>query len=305
FVRGTIWMGNDGGVYRSTDGGATWSLTAGLATLQPSAKFALLALPGTEPALFFGVPDNDDFLSTDGGSTWRDDDTFPCGDCGPRFSDPAQSDRVLGIEGQDRGRIAVRGNNFVHRAPFPAGLITESPFERGYSTSKEGYRPIILTLLDKENEPDGDYIFIRQITAERRVLLRTTRFSEITTERDWDTIPVQQGPDLVGELQNVSVVQASGGHESPTFYISDLGLTTVWKWTQGMENWHRIVSGEDGSATVAARFFVDPYDPNLIYIIDLDGIKRSTNGGQTWELDESLNAAVTEDNSFSLLSSLL
>ena len=43
FLGGTIWMGTDGGVYRSTDGGKTWSLTSGLATLQPTTKFAVLA----------------------------------------------------------------------------------------------------------------------------------------------------------------------------------------------------------------------------------------------------------------------
>jgi uncharacterized repeat protein (TIGR01451 family) len=300
FLRGRIWMGNDGGAYRSTDGGVIWSLTSGLATLAPSAKFALLPSPGTGPGLFFGVPDNDDFVSTDGGRTWDNDQVFNCGDCGLRFSDPAQPDRVLEIEGPGRGTIAVRGNSFRYLPPFPEGFIMSSAFENGYSSSKEGYRPIILTINDQPNEPNGDYILIRQITAGRRVLVRTTRINEITTQADWNAIPVQQGPDLIGELQNVWVVQASGGHERPTFYVADPGASnSLWKWTQGMPNWQPIVPADDGSATVVRRFFVHPYDPTLIYIIDQDAIKRSTNGGQTWEIDESLDAAVTENRSFS------
>ena len=96
-----------------------------------------------------------------------------------------------------------------------------------------------------------------------------TEISKIKEAKDWETIPVQQGPDLTGELQNVFVVQASGGHQHPVFYISDPGFTNgLWKWTEGMPDWKRIVPAADGSATVARRFFVDPYNPNLIYIID-------------------------------------
>ena len=49
------------------------------------------------------------------------------GDCGPRFSDPAQPDRVLEIEGPGRGSIAVHNRNITsfHVAPFPAGFIQD------------------------------------------------------------------------------------------------------------------------------------------------------------------------------------
>lgn len=299
---GTIWMGNDGGVYRSTDGGRTWSLTNGLATLQPATKFAVLALPGIEPALYFGVPDNDDFFSLDGGSTWKNDGIFDCADCGPRYSDPEQPGRILEIEGADRGGIAVHNRNITefHGAPFPAGFVIESPAETGASISKDCYRPIILTLKGEDPEPDGDYILIRRFTPEKRVLQRVTEISKIKEAKDWETIPVQQGPDLIGELNNVYVVQASGGHQHPVFYISDPAVTDgLWKWTEGMPNWKRIIPADDGSAKVARRFFVDPYNPDLIYIIDEKAIKRSDDGGLTWQKDVRLDRAITEHEAFS------
>ena len=305
FVRGMIWMGNDGGVFRSTDGGAAWSLTAGLTTLQPASKFAVLAPGSRLPQLFFGVSDNDDFFSPNGGETWQNDEIYNCNDCGPRFSDPAQPDRVLEMEGADRGGIAVNSTNLLHLAPFPVGFINESPLEAGFSVSKEGYRPIIFTLSGEENLPQGDYILIRQLPAGKRVLQRTSRFNEINTQEDWDTIPIQQGPDLVGDLKDVYVVQASGGHDRPVFYVGAPGISNnVWKWTQGRADWQQIVPSSpdtpsERSAKVARRFFVDPYDPKLIYIIDRGSIKQSKDGGQIWTIDRSLDSAVTENKSFS------
>ncbi|HEU5065130.1 MAG TPA: hypothetical protein VFT86_04515, partial [Gaiellaceae bacterium] len=43
------------------------------------------------------------------------------------------------------------------------------------------------------------------------------------------------------------------------------------------------------------RFFASPYDPNLIYVIDGDRIKRSDDSGTTWHVDESLERMVTCD----------
>ena len=91
FLGGTMWMANDGGVYRSirdsgTDGGFKWELGSDLATLQPQFSFAGVALPDQPPALYLGVADNDSFFTLDGGDTWRAGDN--CGDCGPFFQIP-------------------------------------------------------------------------------------------------------------------------------------------------------------------------------------------------------------------------
>ncbi|MGH9841148.1 MAG: hypothetical protein ACREEM_20535, partial [Blastocatellia bacterium] len=70
-------------------------------------------------------------------------------------------------------------------------------------------------------------------------------------------------------------------------------------WTRGVSAWQRIVPAPDGSAKIAQRFFVDPYDPNRIYIIDENAIKRSEDAGRTWRRDLSLDNAVTENGAFS------
>ena len=65
----------------------------------------------------------------------------------------------------------------------------------------------------------------------------------------------------------------------------------LWKWTEGMAAWQQLVPGTGVSQ--AKRFFVSPYDPNLLYVIDDDRIKRSDDGGTTWQVDESLERMVT------------
>lgn len=50
-----------------------------------------------------------------------------------------------------------------------------------------------------------------------------------------------------------------------------------------------------GGAAQAKRFFVSPYDPNLVYVIDRDRIKRSDDGGAVWQVDDSLERMVTCD----------
>ena len=102
--------------------------------------------------------------------------------------------------------------------------------------------------------------------------------------------PVEQvGPFLPDP--SIGVVQASGGHEGPVFYVGGNMSKRLWKWTEGMAAWQQLIPG--GGASQTKRFFVSPYDPNLLYVIDGARIKRSDDGGTTWQVDESLERMVT------------
>jgi photosystem II stability/assembly factor-like uncharacterized protein len=78
-----VWIGNDGGVYRSTDGGTTWQhRNTNLATLQ----FQSGALHPTDPDIIFGgMQDNAKTKTMDGGATWSGLDS---GDGGFAAIDP-------------------------------------------------------------------------------------------------------------------------------------------------------------------------------------------------------------------------
>ena len=104
--------------------------------------------------------------------------------------------------------------------------------------------------------------------------------------------PVEQvGPFLPDPT--IGIVQASGGRARTVFYVGGSTNMRVWKWTDGMAAWQQIVPGT--GVGQAKRFFVSPYEPNLIYVIDADRIKRSDDGGTTWQVDESLERMVTSN----------
>lgn len=74
-----------------------------------------------------------------------------------------------------------------------------------------------------------------------------------------------------------------------------------------MAAWQQIVPGPPipGSTRpgtempgIARRFFVDPYRPNLIYVLDANRICRSDDGGNSWIIDTPLAQALTENGAF-------
>ena len=85
---GVIWMANDGGLWRSEDGGQTWIPARGLHTVD-AVNLAGLAKPDREPALYMGTVDNDSFFTRDGGANWRDC-AMHLGDADAWFADIAQ-----------------------------------------------------------------------------------------------------------------------------------------------------------------------------------------------------------------------
>jgi hypothetical protein len=99
----------------------------------------------------------------------------------------------------------------------------------------------------------------------------------------------QQGPVLPSV--DLGVLQASGGHTQTVFYVSGNAAQELWKWTEGMPNWERLVPR--GNVTSARRFFVDPYRPNLIYVLDQEKVWRSEDGGHTWQADANLQQQLT------------
>jgi hypothetical protein len=99
----------------------------------------------------------------------------------------------------------------------------------------------------------------------------------------------QQGPFL--PAVDAGVVQASGGHTATVFYVGGDGASMLWKWTDGMPAWQQLVPG--GGAKKARRFFVSPYVPGVVYLLDEQNVRRSDDGGAHWTIDASLEQQLT------------
>ena len=75
------------------------------------------------------------------------------------------------------------------------------------------------------------------------------------------------------------------------FYVGDTSANRLWKWTEGMASWQQLVPG--GGASQARRFFVNPYVPSMIYLLDQQNVMRSDDGGLNWQVDANLEQQLT------------
>ena len=101
------------------------------------------------------------------------------------------------------------------------------------------------------------------------------------------------GPAAAGGL-SVSVYN----NQQHFTYLDSAG--TIWdSWWDGNNwnlqqinaGWEKLVPGTDASQ--ARRFFVNPYNPSLIYLLDNKNVRRSDDGGKTWPVDASLENQLT------------
>ncbi len=181
-----------------------------------------------------------------------------------------------------------------------------------------GYRPLVLTLQGEAPLPDSDFVVIR-FSDDGPELVRTTKLSLMTDAGFWKTSNTADGPGVRAFRPTpalpdraISIVQASGGHAAPTFYVGDqdtgqprFGQRRLWRWAPGMTAWQQIVPGRAlpnrPGPSRAQRFFVDPYRPSLVYVLGTDHVYRSDNGGSTWVVDARLEQALTENGAFPMI----
>jgi hypothetical protein len=179
-----------------------------------------------------------------------------------------------------------------------------------------GYRPLVLTTEGEPVPDDVDFVAVR-FTDGLPELVRTTRLSLIDDAQFWETNTTSDGPGVrafkVGPplpSAAVSVVQASGGHASTSFFVGEQDTTRggqrrVWRWSPGLADWQAIVPGPRGPTAgqprVAQRYFVDPYRPALVYVLADDHVYRSNDGGTSWHVDVALERALTENGAFPIV----
>ena len=330
-VAGRLWLANDGGVYWCDDGGrkeSSWQMPPGLETLDAINIAGLFGI-GSQPALYMGCGDNNDFFSRDGGQHWGDPGSG-CGDCDAWVADMAQADRVVqflprrqpsdqspkgffGIVRSDGSEYPNAGDDDNKRfAPSPKKMNFVDPTKLSpYAASDVyllGYRPLILTLATELPLPDGDLIVIEQALDGTAFLFRTTaisvdhRRSTIGTTRRRRN---RSGPQLPTWRDH-----PAGQRRSRRSRV--LRRRAIWRACVQVEPGQDVV-GSDRAGTprsqtpvkAALRWFVDPYEPNTIYVLDADGVKVSVDGGRRWDFDARFTRVITADGQLTISASLL
>ncbi len=298
----TVWVGNDGGVWRSTDGGATWTnRNTNLATLQ----FTGIAVDPTNPAIIQGgMQDNNKAFTLDGGSTpgWTAVDV---GDGGAAAIDPFNPTIWYGT----RFRISFQRND------QGSGLT--------------GFWPFKTNGLDSEDR-SLFYVPIAADSSTQGVLyLGTFRVYKTTNRGDsWTAISpdLSNGQGYVSAVApapsdattvwagtsdgNVQVTTNSGGNWSntakaplPGRYVSRIAVSPtnaqiayvvfsgfnthtpgqeghVFKTSNGGASWQNI-SGNLPDVPVQT-IALDASRPGTVYIGTDTGVFRTTNDGASW-----------------------
>ena len=295
---GRIWLGNDGGIYLSRNCGTAWEQPyAGPKTLIP-VNIAGIASPGKAPALYMGTGDNDDFYTLDGGKTWKPA-WGSCGDCGHWFADPVLYSRVMEIGAAER-----KGQNlFIYTnasASYADTLDEKNRKDVGYFDDFrfpiiDGARPLILTV-----PPTGSWEIVSKYGDYIAIAKAGTDLHLLRVKVGWGVFGFSFWWSVGLKLPcNCSVYQASGGPDSPTYFVGD--YSSLWKSSldskKEVNKWTAIVPGTN--AQIARRFFVNPYNPKNIYIIDTNSIKRSDDGGTIWVSDTSLQNQLTSGGEYS------
>ncbi len=300
FARGKLWVANDGSIYRSDDGGKTWTVGNALANLSPM-NIVATAKAGQNPTLYSGTGDNDDFVSTDGGTSWKN--AFgECGDCDMWYADPSDQTQVLAIKDRatslwiykdPNGKPDAVANNVIVKAPCNNG---KSNINSGYGL--RGNRPIILRIGNETT--DMNVIVIKRINDTTQQLVRSDNLSLIQQESDWfDGTKIKNiGPALPYKTcsNTLAVCQASNGKSNTVYFVGDpLCEHKMFKWKNGMNDWSLL-------RITPSVFFVNPFNSNEILAETDKGIMISHNEGNSFQINKGLDSLITENQQYNSMS---
>ncbi len=291
---GTLYAAADGGIFKSTDGGATWALSSrGLSSFSVSGLvvdphqsghlFAIVASEGTTDGIY---------RSTDGGATWQAGDNPPDGYASSLAIDPQNSSTVYagtafggfwrstdaGKSWQKRSNPALFFESVIadplHSGTVYAGSAGSVAFakstdggatwinESGALPSERSGRNVIQLAIDPES-PAILYAAVNNLHGKPDQLFRSR-----DDGAHW--LPVAAaGPAGPGGTLRLPLATGPGGAVYAGAVRSlDHGLTFTPV---------TLAPGEPISRSVS------PTSPTTVYAAGTDGVDKSTDGALTWQ----------------------
>lgn len=283
--------GASGGVFKSTDAGATWSA---IFDGQPSLSIGDLAIaPSNENILYVGTGEPNAgggsitydgagvFKSTDAGATWTS----------------------VGITtSRNIGRIAVDPNNPDIVFVAAMGDLFGNSVEQGLFRSQDGgatWQQFLFFndstgVIDVAIDPSNtNIVYACSWTRIRRIDRRnyggpsSGLWKSIDGGTTWNSIGTGNG--LPAFDYGRTSIGVSASQPNILYYMVSNQQSVfqgVYKSTDGGMNWTRtndtnIGDVFNGAAHWEGRIKVDPTDPNIVYLIGFDTWKTA-DGGQNW-----------------------
>ncbi|NOZ26610.1 MAG: hypothetical protein GXP39_00970 [Chloroflexi bacterium] len=299
-----VWVGTDGGVWRSADGGRTWvNRNNGLATLQ----FTGIGVHPTNPNIIFGGMQDNNKARTTGALVW---DALDVGDggrvaidpfnpniyYGTRFGISFQRNEKNGSAPVDDWPIKTEGIGQQDRALFyaPFALDPSTPgviyfgTHRLYRTTDRGdtWTPISGDLSKGGTRPGSISAIAVAPSDPRTIYVGTSDGNvQVTTNTGGSWTNVTKPP-----LPNRWVSAIAVDSRNPRVaYVVYNGFNVhtpgqpghVFKTTDGGATW-RDISGNLPDVP-ALSIALDPDAPGTIYIGTDTGVFRTRDDGRTWE----------------------
>jgi photosystem II stability/assembly factor-like uncharacterized protein len=283
---GTLYAGKDGGVFKSTDGGAHWSaMMAGLT----STNISVLAIdPRDSNTVYAGTEGGGVFKSTNGGAHWSPINTgliirWDAAYVIAFAIDP--SDPNILFAGTWGVGVFKSTDGGAHWTPMTTGLTTSYV----YMLVIDPLNPDILYAETHGGgvfkSTDGGTLWVPMNTGLTNLYAAPLVIDPLVP----DTLYVGGGNGVFKSTNGGAEWSALIGSYVPALAIDPSNPSTVYagswgngvyKSTDGGAHWSIMTSGLD---TLVAVLAVDPFEPNTLYAGTLTGVYKSTDGGKHWD----------------------
>ena len=313
----TVYVGNDGGIYRSPDAGVTWqSLNKGLNITE----FEFLAQhPQFENWLIGGTQDNGT-VRYEGEEVWFHVEDGDGGDCGTNATNPYTCYITfygMGMERSTRGggwgTWKWVGPNVPDDDNYPDGSLFYPPVEVcGRRLAQAGRKVYISadggTNWKKVALPDvAGLASAMVIPNPTRIYVGTDtgRIYRLDLEGTTWSNPVSLGRPSAGFVSDVLVDQTNSTRLWVTYSSVGAGVGgAIFRSDNAGASWQNVTTGLPDIALNAVE--IDPLNPDTVYLAADVGVYRSVNAGALWtSFNNKLPNVLVKDLAFHPRSRLL